>query len=122
MPRLSLDDVLAKCSPGVRRLNAGLFPADGVAPAPVVERDLPIKLEKAAPAKTCDTRKRLVSVVSYRRRELDEDNLCEKFHVDALRYAGILPSDEPGRCHIVTTQKKVRHKKEERTEITVTLI
>lgn len=50
----------------------------------------------------------LVRVTSYRRRLLDEDNLCEKFHVDCLRYAGIIPGDAPGQTRIEVRQEKVR--------------
>jgi hypothetical protein len=62
--------------------------------------------------------KYVVRVVSYRSRLCDEDNLCEKFGVDFLRYAGILEKDSPDKTHIITTQKKCK-KSEERTEITI---
>ena len=61
----------------------------------------------------------VVRVESLRVRLLDTDNLVPKWHVDALRYAGCLPSDAPDRCQIVTTQKKVQKKDQERTLITV---
>lgn len=122
MARLTLDDLLAKCSPSVRKLNAGLFPAGGPAPAAKLEPRQPNELEKPAPPKVRDSRKRFVRVVAYLCKLQDEDNLCEKYHVDALRYAGILPSDAPGQCRIVTTQEKVRSKAEERTEISVEII
>jgi len=69
-----------------------------------------------------DSAKFSVIVTSYRRRLLDEDNLCEKYHVDALRYAGILPSDDPATTHITVKQVKVATKAQERTEISVTEI
>lgn len=61
----------------------------------------------------------LVCVTSYRRRLLDEDNLVAKWHIDALRYAGILPSDAPGIAKIEVAQIKVKSKAEERTEISI---
>lgn len=61
----------------------------------------------------------LVRVVSVRKRLLDEDNLCEKFHVDLCRYAGALHLDSPDRCHIQTTQRKAAKGESEHTEITV---
>jgi len=66
----------------------------------------------------------LVRVTSYRRRLLDEDNLCEKFHVDLCRYAGIIPSDAPGQTKIEVSQKKVGSKEAEfvRIEIYRTLL
>jgi hypothetical protein len=91
------------------------------APAPVVERRDPHPLAKHAPAETGDSGKHLVRVTSFRVVLLDEDNLCEKYHVDALRYSGLLPSDAPGRCRIITSQEKVAHKADERTEIVIEL-
>lgn len=64
----------------------------------------------------------LVRVTSYRTRLLDEDNLAEKYHIDTCRYAGLLPSDAPGKAQIKTSQKKVGSKAEERTEIEITPI
>jgi len=61
----------------------------------------------------------LVRVVSVRKRLLDEDNLCEKFHVDLCRYSGALHLDSPESCHIVTTQRKAAKGEPEHTEITV---
>lgn len=58
-----------------------------------------------------------VKVVSYRRRLLDEDNLCPKYAIDALRYAGLLPSDAPDRVSIETRQEKVETAQDECTVI-----
>jgi len=65
------------------------------------------------------TGKFLVRVTSFRVRLLDEDNLCEKYHVDCCRYAGIIPGDDPGKAKIETGQVKVRSKSEERVLIEV---
>ena len=59
-----------------------------------------------------------VEVVSYRPKLLDEDNLCVKFFVDALRYQGVIPNDSPDLCHIVSRQVKVPGKLA-RTELRV---
>jgi hypothetical protein len=61
----------------------------------------------------------LVRVTSFRRRLLDEDNLCEKFHVDCCRYAGLLPSDAPGQTRIEVAQFTVKDEADERTEIEI---
>lgn len=66
-----------------------------------------------------DTGVRVVRVTSYAVRLCDEDNLCEKYHVDSCRYAGLLPSDSPDKAHIVTTQKKVDKKSQEKTLIEI---
>ncbi len=90
-------------------------------PDPLLERHLPNEPLAADQTKAANSTRYSVRVTSYRRRLLDEDNLAEKFHVDALRYAGILPSDAPERCEIITTQAKVRTKAEEKTVIEITL-
>ena len=87
--------------------------------APVLERDLRDGALATRQAKEADTGKFFVRVTSFRRRLLDEDNLCEKYHVDCCRYSGVLPADSPDRTSIQTRQEKVRTKAEERTEIEV---
>lgn len=62
-----------------------------------------------------------ISVKSYRTRLLDTDNLASKWHVDALRYAGIISNDSPDKCSITTTQQKVKKKEDERTEIEIVI-
>jgi hypothetical protein len=66
-----------------------------------------------------DSARFLVRVVSYRKRLLDEDNLCEKAIVDCLRYARIVPGDAPGTTRIETTQKKVGKGEAEKTLIEI---
>lgn len=89
------------------------------APAPVVERDLRPRPLAAGKAEKGHPRKFLVRVTSFRRRLLDEDNLCEKYHVDCCRYSGLLAEDAPGQARIVTSQEKVSRKEDERTEIEI---
>lgn len=60
-----------------------------------------------------------VRVTSFRRRLLDEDNLCEKYHVDLCRYSGALPSDSAKEARIKVNQKKVKTQEEERVEIAI---
>jgi hypothetical protein len=61
----------------------------------------------------------LVKIKSYRKRLLDEDNLCCKYIVDLLRYAGIISSDAPGTAKIEVSQEKVGPKEPERIRIEV---
>lgn len=79
--------------------------------------------ESVGKAKTQEgnPRRCIVRVTSYRNRLLDEDNLIPKWHIDALRYAGCLRSDAPDKTHIVTTQKKVAKKDQEKTLIEICL-
>jgi hypothetical protein len=54
-----------------------------------------------------------------RRRLLDEDNLCEKYHVDCCRYAGLIPGDSPAEIQIQTRQRKAARGEEEHTQIDI---
>jgi Holliday junction resolvase RusA-like endonuclease len=62
----------------------------------------------------------VLRVTRYATRLLDEDNLAgAKLLVDQLRYAGIIPNDDPQCLKIILDQIKVKHKTEERTEIEI---
>lgn len=61
----------------------------------------------------------LVRVESIRSRLLDEDNLCEKYHVDLLRYAGVIPGDTPDEIKIEVSQRKAQKGEQERIVIEV---
>lgn len=61
----------------------------------------------------------LVRVTSVRKRLIDEDNLCEKYHIDCLRYAGLIPDDSPDKVRIQTTQRKALKEEEERVIIEI---
>jgi len=61
----------------------------------------------------------LVRFTSVRKRLLDEDNLCAKFHCDLLRYAGLISGDEPGKTSIKTTQRKAGKGEAEHTAIEI---
>ena len=59
-------------------------------------------------------------ITRYATRLLDEDNLGgSKLLTDQLRYAGIIPNDDPESTKIILDQIKVKHKTEERTEIEI---
>ncbi len=70
-------------------------------------------------AKEQHSGKFLVRVTSRRRRLIDEDNLCEKFHVDCCRYAGLLPGDDPEQARIEVRQEKVGKCEAEETVIEI---
>lgn len=90
------------------------------APPAVLERRDALEPLEGDKAQERGAARFVVRVNSRRVRLCDEDNLCEKFLVDGLRYAGIIPSDAPDRCRIIPTQTKVRHYAEEETEIVIT--
>ena len=62
-----------------------------------------------------------VSIISYRRRLLDIDNLYGgvKWFVDALRYEGVIRDDDPESIALTVSQVKVKTKQEQRTEIEI---
>lgn len=62
----------------------------------------------------------LIRVTSVRTRLIDEDNLCEKYHVDACRYAGLLHSDDPGQTQIKVSQRKAKKGEPEEVIIEIT--
>ena len=58
----------------------------------------------------------IVRVKSLRKRLIDPDNLCAKWFLDALRYAGVIHDDRPQDIIYQITQEK---SKEEGTEIEI---
>ena len=98
-------------SPGLAA--AGAWPADKL------ERDPGHGGVGKVPVQRGLGRRFLVRVEAIRKRLLDEDNLCAKYHVDLCRYAGALPDDAPGTAHIEISQRKAEPKEEESTEIEI---
>ena len=64
-------------------------------------------------------RRSVVRITSRRIRLLDPDNLCPKYHIDALRYAGIIEDDTAKHIEVICRQEKVKTRKEEKTIIEV---
>lgn len=60
-----------------------------------------------------------VRIKTFRKRLLDEDNLCCKYYVDLLRYSSVIPSDAPGTAKIEVSQEKIGSKERERVLIEV---
>lgn len=71
-------------------------------------------------AQTGSPKRILVRIESVRKRLIDEDNLSCKGLVDALRYASIIPGDEPEKVSIKVSQRKVKVGEQEHTRITIT--
>lgn len=59
-----------------------------------------VQVQKNAP------RNVLVRVTAVRKRFVDEDNLCEKYHVDCCRYSGLIFGDSPATTRIEVRQEK----------------
>ena len=62
-----------------------------------------------------------VRIRSYRVRQLDLDNLYGgvKYFVDTLRYAEIIPDDDPESITLQVSQEKVKNYSKEKTEVEV---
>jgi len=59
-------------------------------------------------------------ITRYSTKLLDEDNLAgAKLLIDQLRYAGIIPNDDPESTKIILDQIKVPHQNQARTEIAI---
>jgi hypothetical protein len=87
--------------------------------APVVEPSAVHEPMGKTKAQAHNPARVLVRVTSVRRRLLDEDNLCEKYHVDCCRYAGIIHGDEPDKTRIEVAQRKAAQGEEEHTVVEV---
>ena len=61
----------------------------------------------------------LVRVTSFRKRLLDEDNICEKYFVDCCRYSGVIPTDAPSQTRIETRQFKTQKNQPESTLVEI---
>lgn len=59
----------------------------------------------------------LIRVTSVRKRLLDEDNLCEKYHVDLCRNSGVVVGDAPDQIKIEVGQRKTNQGEAEHTTV-----
>ena len=82
--------------------------ADATPQAAVVERDSSHAPLAAEEVQRPIGARFLVRITSVRKRLLDEDNLCEKYHVDLCRYAGVIPDDAPDKVKIEVSQRKAQ--------------
>jgi hypothetical protein len=66
-------------------------------------------------------RRARVRFTGFRCRPLDPDNFAGgcKDLLDGLRHSGLIPGDEPWKIIFETEQKKVRHRKDEKTVIEI---
>jgi len=119
MARTNLDDLLAKASPAFRRLNAGLLQTDSLRTLPEPEPPVCNGALATPKIKALYSGRVLVRFTCHAVRLTDPDNRTVKFHLDCLRYAGIIRDDRPEDIELQVSQKKVSKKSQERTEITV---
>jgi len=105
-----LNALLAAASDATRQLNLQI---GGTGTVAVVEHNPRDATVGAVQVQAGGGQRFLVRVTTRRSRLVDEDNLCEKFVVDLLRYAGVIPDDAPGTTKIEVAQEKTRKGQEE---------
>jgi hypothetical protein len=109
-------DELRKLFP---RESADFVDANTGLQGPQFERTLWDGTLAAAERKAASVAKRFVRITSLRARAVDPDNLCCKYLIDALRHTGILEDDTPDHIELTVAQKKVKHRREEKTLIEI---
>lgn len=87
-----------------------------ISQSPVIESPIRNESVAAKKGKTINPASIHVSVVSFRKRLLDPDNLCPKYFIDCLRYAEIIKNDTAKDIALTVSQVKSDN---ERTEITI---
>lgn len=108
MPRWNNEEYAAYLA----RRQAGYKPPSAEPEPPVQNESMAAQSGKAKDAKRVS-----VSVTSFRCRLVDPDNLCPKYFVDCLRYAGLIQDDRAQDIELTVRQEKVAAKAAERTEI-----
>lgn len=113
----------ANPSESFKRLNSHLYgkqdnaggQASGAKPEQAVRHGPVVKAEGKEKNSACFS----VRVTSYRSRLLDPDNLCPKYFIDCLRYAGLIKDDRSQDIVLEVSQQKVATKEEEHTRIEI---
>lgn len=104
MKHADLQTLLTK--PAVAKRNQHLLASasSGAEPEPTVCHE-PMA---AAQRETGHTGRISVCITSFRKRLLDPDNLCPKYFIDCLRYAGLIPNDRQQDIDLHVSQIKVQ--------------
>lgn len=100
--------------------SASLFRANSEAPGAKPEPAVRHEPLAQAPREDGHTGRCSVSIVSYRQRLCDPDNLVGKYFLDALRYEGVIKDDTAALIEYSIRQEKVASKEDERTVIIIT--
>ena len=109
-PHASKSALASNCGDADPQANR---PGKDADPEPVLQHE-PLG---TAQAKNPNTERFLVRLVSVRKRSSDTEALVPKWHVDCLRYAGIIPDDTREVLECFTTERKCAKGEEEKTEI-----
>ena len=115
-----LKSILARLErAGVRQDEPQSLPAVRAIPIAIPQPAAGGKPSESAQGEARGTTRVRVRITSRRRRFVDADNLCAKFVVDCLRYAGVIRNDDPGTIDLELAQEKVSTPQEEGTLIEI---
>ena len=92
---------------------------NGKIPHPFPQSALCNESVAATKGKNRNPERCLVRITSFRCRLTDPDNLCPKYFIDSLRYAGAIPDDRQEDIILETRQEKVKSYAEEKTVIMI---
>lgn len=90
------------------RLRKNRHESDRPPSRPQPERPVRHEPLGAKKGKDPDPERFFVHVTSHRRRLIDPDNLCPKYFIDCLRYAGIIPNDRASDIDLSISQRKAK--------------
>jgi hypothetical protein len=108
--RQQLQSKFPNASPAFIKANE----ANNLPSSPKPKRPVPVQPVAATGGEGQNPKSILVRVTSFRRRLIDPDNLCPKYFVDCLRYAGLITDDSSKFIILEVRQGKAD---EDRTEI-----
>lgn len=116
---MNRNDILRRFQRASEGFIQANIPTGDSGKAAVVERDLGNGTlgQEEVQRRACS--KFFIRVTSVRHRLIDQDNLCEKYHVDLCRYASIIPDDSPDKLEIEVCQIKAGKGQQEKTIIEV---
>jgi hypothetical protein len=123
-PRASRDTIANSIGTAIR-IKTETASADGIASAgsevssPKPKPRARKRLQGEVPREASSSARYFIRIESRRRRLTDEDNLCAKYHIDGLRYAGLIPDDAPNTVKLSVFQTKVQTAEDEVTIIEI---
>lgn len=78
------------------------------------------RVPETVPAKAVYSGRVSVCITSFVHRTGDADSFFPKYHIDCLRYAGIISDDTEAEIELTVRQKKIGKSEQARTEILIT--
>lgn len=103
---------------GYVEINGEFYKAGGPLPNPIPQPPVCHEPLAAPPRKARHAGRLRICVVSFRSRLCDPDNLCPKYFIDCLRYAGLIADDSPEHITLEVRQEKCK-RGAERTELLI---